>query len=681
MANTTRGRVIREVGLAALIGVIVIPWAAARANSTARLASDAYGWDPVGIVAGSSELRMHSLGEDRWQVWVCDTAVGTVAVDVHGAVATLNQQVAPYFDWISDGAYAPVFTAGGYVEDDPTCESAVRDSLEGEPNGVLIVTDMASNGGTAQSGIWCPYQASCPASPETYPANYRSVQLGAYAVVGQNPRLVTVVHELGHTLHFGHIFSAATTGTWEEYDDPTDVMSKAGDRTQLMGTSAFHRYVAGWIAPYDVQFMDEPGSFPVSPVGVTGDQLLVIPNGEQGWYTTIGARIQDGYDVSLPVEGVVVHTVDQRPEACGGSLPCFGLSRRISQWPPAGNVYDHVLGVGEELTLVDGRLVRVVERRGDSFTVELVDPRGPLFQGPVRATGVEDQSVALTWPPATGASAYEVSVDGTVRDIVEGTETTIGGLEPARSYEIRVTAFDLDGNRASAPPLQVRTLSARAGVGVHDPATGRWALQMSDGDAHAFYYGIPGDVPMMCDWDGDGVDTVGLYRPMNGFVYLRNSNTIGFADVSFFYGMRGDRPVCGDWDGDGVDTPGVYRPAESRFYLRNSNTLGFADQIVELGRPGDHPFAGDWDGDGRDSVALFRESTGYVAVPDGAGWYVGGRGESLVVADWDGDGADSFSSFGSGTFTLVNPGADGASQQLVSFGGPGHTPIAGWWGP
>ena len=31
-------------------------------------------------------------------------------------------------------------------------------------------------------------------------------------------------------------------------------------------------------------------------------------------------------------------------------------------------------------------------------------------------------------------------------------------------------------------------------------------------------------------------------------------------DVLFALGDSGDLPVVGDWDGDGIDDPGIYRP-------------------------------------------------------------------------------------------------------------------------
>ena len=184
--------------------------------------------------------------------------VGCRSGPVRSSTSSIRE-VTCFYRWLSDNAYRPVFPPGGTVSEGSGCTSSVSDRVTSGPNGVIIVTDNASNGGSAQSGIWCPYEGLCPPSPETFPANYRSVTLGAHAVVGPDPRLVTVVHELGHTLHFGHTFSGGTTGTWAEYDDPVDVMSKAGDRTRLMATPALNRYIAGWVDPDDVVIADGAG--------------------------------------------------------------------------------------------------------------------------------------------------------------------------------------------------------------------------------------------------------------------------------------------------------------------------------------------------------------------------------------------------------------------------------------
>ena len=85
-----------------------------------------------------------------------------------------------------------------------------------------------------------------------------------------------------------------------------------------------------------------------------------------------------------------------------------------------------------------------------------------------------------------------------------------------------------------------------------DPATGVWSLRGAAGGVTTFYYGDPGDVPFVGDWDCDGIDTPGLYRQSDGFVYLRNSNTQGIADIRFFFGNPGDIPMAGDFDNDGL---------------------------------------------------------------------------------------------------------------------------------
>jgi hypothetical protein len=76
-------------------------------------------------------------------------------------------------------------------------------------------------------------------------------------------------------------------------------------------------------------------------------------------------------------------------------------------------------------------------------------------------------------------------------------------------------------------------------------------------------------------------------------IFLKNKNESGFADIALNYGLPGDQPVVGDWDNNGTTTIGIYRNA--RFYLRNSNSNGFANIQLDLGNVGDMPIAGNWD--------------------------------------------------------------------------------------
>lgn len=77
-----------------------------------------------------------------------------------------------------------------------------------------------------------------------------------------------------------------------------------------------------------------------------------------------------------------------------------------------------------------------------------------------------------------------------------------------------------------------------------------------------------------------------MYRETAGFMYLRKSNDFGVADVSYFFGDPGDTPPAGDWDGDGCDTVNIYRPIEGKVYVINSLGTAVADFAYYFGNPG-----------------------------------------------------------------------------------------------
>lgn len=95
------------------------------------------------------------------------------------------------------------------------------------------------------------------------------------------------------------------------------------------------------------------------------------------------------------------------------------------------------------------------------------------------------------------------------------------------------------------------------------------------------------------DWDGDGVDEIGLHRETAGLFYWRNTLDTGVADGSIIFGNPGDRFVAGDWGVvDGVDTPAVHR--WTTHYFRHTLTSGNAHSQVEFGKPGWIAVAGDF---------------------------------------------------------------------------------------
>ncbi len=122
------------------------------------------------------------------------------------------------------------------------------------------------------------------------------------------------------------------------------------------------------------------------------------------------------------------------------------------------------------------------------------------------------------------------------------------------------------------------------------------------------------DMPLAGRWTASATHAgVGVFRPSNGLIYLKNELTTGFADDTMVLGIPGDIGVAGDWNSDGVDSPGVYRSSVITYYLSNQvcNCAVFADDTFQYGVSGDAPVIGDWIAQGYDGVGLFRQTNGF----------------------------------------------------------------------
>ncbi len=294
-------------------------------------------------------------------------------------------------------------------------------------------------------------------------------------------------------------------------------------------------------------------------------------------------------------------------------------------------------------------------------------------------------------PTATSTSGLPVTftIDATASSVC----SISAGVVSFQAVGTCVVNANQAGNAdyQAAPQVQqsfaVAVAADRDTTGVFRPSNGLLFLKNSNttgiADA-ALNYGLPGDYPVVGDWDGNGTVTIGIYRG-NTF-FLRNENTLGFATIVFDFGQVGDQPIAGDWNGDGVDTIGVFRPSTAQFLLRNSNDEGPAETSFFLGNPGDVGVAGDWTGKGFDTTGVFRPSNGVIflknsndtGIADIALNY-GLPGDQPVMGDWDNDGKDTIGIYRTGTFFLRNENTNGFATIVFGLGNPGDMPIAGNW--
>ncbi|MEO7507139.1 MAG: SBBP repeat-containing protein, partial [Pyrinomonadaceae bacterium] len=206
------------------------------------------------------------------------------------------------------------------------------------------------------------------------------------------------------------------------------------------------------------------------------------------------------------------------------------------------------------------------------------------------------------------------------------------------------------------------------------------------------------------DWDGDGTDSIGSFSGGVWKVRDQNFPTVvlpaPFGAKTINFGASGDLPVVGDWNGDGIDTPGVFRPSTGQFTVTDSTSTGpsFNANVtrVTFGLAGDRPIAGDWDGDGKDSVAVYRPSTGqtFFTNADVSVLSTGsitlnpgvditaflGIAEDLPVGgDWNGDGIDSLGLWRPSTAQFFLSDDNANLRPTFIFGITGDQPIVGDW--
>jgi hypothetical protein len=261
------------------------------------------------------------------------------------------------------------------------------------------------------------------------------------------------------------------------------------------------------------------------------------------------------------------------------------------------------------------------------------------------------------------------------------------GLTTANPTDVTVGTDDVLAAPFGAVPTP-------AGLVTVDPGTATWSLRRTAtpgaADVGRFRYGAPGWVPLLGDWDGDGVKTVGMYDPATATWYLRNENSAGGPDVGVFqFGAPGWIPVVGDWAGDGRDGIGVVDPATGTWYLRNEAGAGAPDAgTFTYGAPGWIPVTGDWTGSGETAIGAVDPATEtwYLRGSASAGaadvgvFRFGAPGWEPVTGDWGGKGQTGIGVIdpGFGTWYLrdeASPG--GADGGIFAYGGAGWTGLGG----
>ena len=162
------------------------------------------------------------------------------------------------------------------------------------------------------------------------------------------------------------------------------------------------------------------------------------------------------------------------------------------------------------------------------------------------------------------------------------------------------------GKYARRCPQEYASPGRRGGAGQACDATDRAGHLRTDVIDHVFLYGDPGDYGVVGDWNGDGIDTVGIFR--NG-VWLLDVDGNGRwtdPDEQLQFGQARDIPLVGDFNGDGIDDLAVVRDGKIIIDANRNRKFDSDDRVIHFDPADGTPVVGKWNGAAADGLAWYR---------------------------------------------------------------------------
>ena len=333
-------------------------------------------------------------------------------------------------------------------------------------------------------------------------------------------------------------------------------------------------------------------------------------------------------------------------------------------------------------TCPGGNVYALLPQLRSDVAARLANPTSPtvtMTAAPPQAS-VSDGTAQYAWSGGGGSPPLEYSyyLEGWIQ-MGEGLRYLSGYTDqrsPAWSPWTSDTTAHLNFTSQGHYAFHVRVRDAGGGIGTFEdnrtflgntPYGGGLAVwRPSEGSWYVLgrprvQWGLPGDIPVPGDYDGNGETDLAVWRPSSGTWYIPGRSPIQ-------WGLPGDIPVPGDYDGNGKTDIAVWRPSNGIWYVRGRPR-------VQWGLPGDIPVPGGYTGAGKTDMAVWRPSTGTWHILGDPPVQWGLPGDVPVPGDYYGERKASPAVWrpGTGTWHVLN-------RLPVQWGASGDIPVPGDFG-
>ncbi|MDP6556570.1 MAG: SdrD B-like domain-containing protein [Pirellulaceae bacterium] len=460
-----------------------------------------------------------------------------------------------------------------------------------------------------------------------------------------------------------------------------------------------------------------PGFYEPGPIRATTDangfyEFAGLRGGSYAVYEVQPSGFADGIDVAGTTTGTAFNV--------GGPVFEFIISQ-LTQDPKNDAIVRIPLGIG----------ARSLENNFSEIVV-LTTPDPPIFFPP--PTPIPPTSI----PPVS--SPPRLVVPAIINPVVRNVQVTyVGGIDFSLQFTWHLSVIDAGTPRdpASATPYNAMLWSTSEFLN-----TNRWNTQLlREGHWQHIYgedgvdissprsdFGIEGATPIVGDFNGDGVDELGVFYLGEWFIDLNGNGIWDEEDLWARLGTENDLPATGDWNGDGKDDIGIFGPewAGDENALRHEPGLPDAqnltrgrpknvppslldatdgqrlmqlhkngtrradviDHVLRFGANGVYPVAGDFNGDGIRNIGVFRDGLWWLDLDGDGRWtdrdvqFEFGQASDLpVVGDLDGNGIEEIGVYRDGKWLLDTNGNHmlDAHDRVFEMGGERDIPVMGDW--